>query len=153
MLIHYWCPYLTNIATISSVKRSATFLNKFKNKDKLQVEIINSYGEWSHLSENENGIVIKQPLTFVNLFNFLPKRKFISKLTLLLISLISFFPLLLKVNKEKPDYLIIHLLTALPLLLSPFFNKKTKIILRISGLPKLNFFRKNLWKFFHQKFT
>ena len=45
MLIHYWCPYLTNIATKSSVKRSATFLNKFKNKDKLQVEIINSYGE------------------------------------------------------------------------------------------------------------
>lgn len=148
MLIHYWCPYLTDIATISSVKRSATFLNKFKNKDKLQVEIINSYGEWSHLFRNENAIVVKQPLTFVNLFNLLPKRKFISKLTLLLISLISFFPLLLKVNKEKPDYLIIHLLTALPLLLSPFFNKKTKIILRISGLPKLNFFRKNLWKFF-----
>ena len=64
MLIHYWCPYLTNIATISSVKRSATFLNKFKNKDKLQVEIINSYGEWSHLFGNENGIIIKQPLTF-----------------------------------------------------------------------------------------
>ena len=91
MLIHYWCPYLTNIATISSVKRSATFLNKFKNKDKLQVEIINSYGEWSHLLRNENGIIIKQPLTYINLFNLLPKRKFISKLTLLLISLISFF--------------------------------------------------------------
>ena len=151
MLIHYWCPYLTNIATISSVKRSATFLNKFKNKDKLQVEIINSYGEWSHLFGNKNGIIIKQPLTYINLFNLLPKRKFISKLTVLLISLISFFPLLLKVNKDKPDYLIIHLLTALPLLLSPFFNKKTKIILRISGLPKLNFFRKNLWKFFSSR--
>ena len=117
----------------------------------MQVEIINSYGEWSHLLRNENGIVIKQPLTFINLFNLLPKRKFISKLSLLLISLISFFPLLLKVNREKPDYLIIHLLTALPLLLSPFFNKKTKIILRISGLPKLNFFRKNLWKFFSSR--
>ena len=151
MLIHYWCPYLTNIATISSVKRSATFLNKFKNKNKSQVEIINSYGEWSHLLRNDNGIIIKRPLTCINLFNLLPKRKFLSKLTLLLISFISFFPLLLKINREKPDYLIIHLLTALPLLLSPFLNKKTKIILRISGLPKLNFFRKNFWKFFSSK--
>ena len=151
MLIHYWCPYLTKIATISSVKRSATFLNKFKSKNKLQVEIINSYGEWSHLLKNENNIIIRKPLTYINLFNLLPKTKFIIKITLLLISFISFFPLLIKVNREKPDYLIIHLLTALPLLLSPFFNKKTKIILRISGLPKLNFFRKNLWKFFSSK--
>ena len=29
MLIHYWCPFLTNIAKISSVKRSAIYLKKF----------------------------------------------------------------------------------------------------------------------------
>lgn len=151
MLIHYWCPYLTNIATISSVKRSATFLNKFNNKNKLQVEIINSYGEWSHLLKKENHVIIKKPLTYINLFSLLPKTKFFSKLSLMLISFIAFIPLLIKLNREKPDYLIIHLLTALPLLLSPFLNKKTKIILRISGLPKLNLFRKNLWKFFSSK--
>jgi glycosyltransferase involved in cell wall biosynthesis len=32
-----------------------------------------------------------------------------------------------------------------------FFNKKTKIILRISGLPKLNFLRFYFWKFFSNK--
>ena len=49
-------------------------------------------------------------------------------------------------KKEKPDYLIIHLLTSIPLILLLFFNFKTKFILRISGLPRLNFFRKILWK-------
>ena len=39
-------------------------------------------------------------------------------------------------------------MTSLPIFLSLFFNKKTKIILRISGLPKLNFFRLFFWKFF-----
>jgi len=36
----------------------------------------------------------------------------------------------------------------LPLILSPYISKKTKIILRISGLPKIHFLRKFFWKFF-----
>jgi glycosyltransferase involved in cell wall biosynthesis len=49
-------------------------------------------------------------------------------------------------RKKKPNYLIIHLITSLPLFLNLIFNYQTKIILRISGLPKLNFFRKFFWK-------
>ena len=55
------------------------------------------------------------------------------------------------INDEKPDYLLIHLITSLPIFLSPFFNKKTKIILRLSGLPKLNFIRSLLWNFYSKK--
>ena len=54
-------------------------------------------------------------------------------------------------NKEKPNFLVVHLLTSLPIFLSIFFNKKTELILRISGLPKLNFFRKTFWKIFKNK--
>ncbi len=53
--------------------------------------------------------------------------------------------------EKKPDYLVIHLLTSLPLILFLIFKFDTKLILRISGLPKLNFFRKFLWKFSNKK--
>jgi glycosyltransferase involved in cell wall biosynthesis len=36
----------------------------------------------------------------------------------------------------------------LPIILSPYISKKTKIILRISGLPNMHFFRKFIWSFF-----
>ena len=47
MKIYYWCPYLTNIATIKSVLRSAKSIsknNKLKNIN--EVVILNSSGEW-----------------------------------------------------------------------------------------------------------
>ena len=47
--------------------------------------------------------------------------------------------------------MIIHLLTSLPIILFICFNFKTKLILRVSGLPKLNFFRKYLWKLINKK--
>ena len=149
MLIHYWCPFLTNIATISSVKRSAISLKRYTNSTKVNIEIINCYGEWSNTKKlNNDNIIIKNPLTGLNLFKILPKKKFFSKISLSIIFILSFFPLLLKIKKEKPNYLIIHLLTSLPIILSPFIFKNTKIILRISGLPKLNYFRKLIWKLF-----
>ena len=55
-------------------------------------------------------------------------------------------PLLRLLKKRPPDYFIIHLITPLPLLLNYFFDIKTKTILRISGLPKLNILRKFFWK-------
>ena len=47
--------------------------------------------------------------------------------------------------------LIIHLLTSLPLILNYLFNLNTKIILRISGYPKLNRIRLLLWKILLKK--
>ena len=58
----------------------------------------------------------------------------------------SFFPLIKILKEKKPDYLIIHLITSLPLFLFSFKSFDSKLILRISGLPKMTFFRKFLWK-------
>ena len=43
------------------------------------------------------------------------------------------------------------MITSLPLFLLIFFKFNTKFILRISGLPKLNIIRRNLWKSLSKK--
>ena len=58
----------------------------------------------------------------------------------------SFIPLIKLLLKEKPDYIIIHLLTAMPLFINKIYKLKTKFILRISGYPKLNLIRRTFWK-------
>ncbi len=63
----------------------------------------------------------------------------------------SFFPLKKLIKNKEPDFLIIHLITSLPLLLLILFNFKTKFILRISGNPRMNFFRRFLWKLASKK--
>ena len=69
-----------------------------------------------------------------------------SRFSYLLIFIFSFFPLLNLIRKQKPDFLIVHLISSLPLIIFDLFNFKTKLILHIAGHPKLNFFRKMLWK-------
>ena len=85
-------------------------------------------------------------LTNSKILSDIPKRKgFISSRVLyfkIIFKLV--FPLIKFLKQKDDDYLIIHLITSLPLLLNIFFNKKN-LILRISGLPKFNFFRKLLW--------
>ena len=49
-------------------------------------------------------------------------------------------------KQKNSKFIIVHLVTSLPLFVFSIFNFKTKLILRISGLPKLNLFRKFLWK-------
>jgi len=55
------------------------------------------------------------------------------------------------IKKDQPDYLIAHLIVSLPLAVMTLIQSKTKLIIRISGLPKLNIFRKIYWKFFGKK--
>ena len=149
MHINYWCPYLTNIATIKSVIRSAKSIHKYSKKtSKEEVIILNSCGEWNFLKNNLSQIKIKNLLPF-NFFNYIPKEGLIqSRLSFIIIFITNFFPLLFHVKKNKPKFLVVHLLTLLPIILSPFLSNYTKIILRISGLPELNFFRKFIWKSF-----
>jgi len=147
MQIYYWCPYLTNIATINAVKRSAISIKKYSKK-KYDVSLIDSSGEWLFFKNNNFKINVLSTLNF-NLHKYLPKEGMIySRISFLIIFITNFFPLLFKLKKNKPNYLIIHLLTFLPLVLSPFVFKKTKIVLRISGLPEMTIFRKILWKYF-----
>ncbi len=82
----------------------------------------------------------------------MPKGGFFkSRLSYVLIFVFSFIKLSNLIKKEKPDYLITHLLTSLPIFLTLIKKNKTKIILRISGLPKLNFIRYIFWKLFSKK--
>ena len=142
----YWSPCLTKIGTIKSTINSAISLAKYSN-NKYKVKIINSCGEWDEYTD----IIKENNLDLINfrykLFQYLPKNGFWkSRFSYLVIILFSFFPLIKILKKEKPDFMIIHLITSLPLILNNLFNFDTKFILRISGFPKLNFFRKFLWE-------
>ena len=71
-----------------------------------------------------------------------------SRITYSLIFIFSFFPLLNLIKKNKPDFLVVHLISSLPLTIFSLFNLKTKLILHIAGHPRLNFFRIIMWKIF-----
>ena len=109
--------------------------------------IINFFGEFNVFREELNEYKVDMFNYFNDTFiKLLPKYgKIKSRFSFILIFIFSFFPLKKLLTKEKPDYLVIHLITSLPLVLLLIFNFKTKFILRISGLPKLNIFRKFLW--------
>ena len=147
MKIYYWAPFLSNIATVSSVIRSIESI-KVYNKKNLEISIIDSVGEWDQIKEKVKDIgVIK--LYKKSLIKKIPKGGFLkSRFTQLFIFIYSFFKLLNLLKKKEPDYLIAHLIISLPLILMSFLKNKTKLIVRISGLPRLNFFRKIYWKFF-----
>jgi len=149
MQICYWSPFLTHIATVDAVKNSAISVKKYLTSDKeFKVKILNSCGEWNFYKDNKDNIDVYD-IQNIDLYKILPKKGFIfSRLSFFVIFLLNLIPLLKFIKKEKPDFIIIHLLTILPIILSPYISKKTKIILRISGLPNMNFIRKTLWNFF-----
>ena len=152
MKVFYWSPFFSEVATISAVINSTKSLIKYSKNNKYSVSIIDAIGEWDKykkfISKNINLIKLSKK----NYTKKLPKGSFLkSRFSYIFIFIISFFKLVKLVNSEKPDYLIIHLITSLPIFASLFFNKNTKIILRISGLPKLNFIRFYFWKIFSNK--
>tara|TARA_B100000989_G_scaffold206306_1_gene156284 strand:+ start:6524 stop:7663 length:1140 start_codon:yes stop_codon:yes gene_type:complete len=144
--VYYWSPCLTKVGTYKSTINSAISLAKY-SKNQYSVKIINSCGEW----DSQKELFKKNKIELINLgfnyFKFLPKTGFLkSRFSYLIIFILSFFPLMKLILKEKPHFLIIHLLTILPLLINSIKKNKTKIVLRISGFPKLNFFRRTIWK-------
>ncbi len=143
--IFYWSPCLNPVGTVKSTLNSAISLKKF-NKE-YNVSIINACGEWDKFQ----GILKKNSINLVNInfkyFEILPKKGFLgSRLSYIIIFLLSFFPLFFLLKKKNPDTLILHLVTSLPMLLLNLFKFKTDFILRISGYPKLNIIRRYFWK-------
>ena len=129
MKIYYWCPFLTNIATIKSVIKSAKSIKKYNSieKENTEVTILNSCGEWDFLKNNLYNIKINNLLPF-NIYKFIPKEGFIqSRFSFLLIFFSNFFPLLFNIKINKPKFLVVHLLTLLPIVLSPFLSKSTRL--------------------------
>ena len=146
MKCFYWSPFLTPIATPRAVINSAYSLQKFSKKN--YCSIINFFGEFNvYKKELENNQIQTVNLFENFIINNLPKYgKIKSRFSFILIFILSFFPLKNLIKKEEPDFLIVQLITSLPMILLLFFKFRTKFILRISGLPKLNIFRKTLWK-------
>ena len=152
MKVYYWSPFISHVATVTAVINSIISFKKF-SMDNNDYRVINVFKEWSAY-ENElkkNKIESIDLGTFLNI-NFLPKSGFIkSRFTYILTYLFSIIKLHKFLKKEKPEFFIIHLISSIPLTLLMLFNYETKFVLRISGYPKMTFFRKLLWKSCNKK--
>ena len=143
--IFYWSPYLNKVGTVKSTINSALSLKKYDQNN--EVYIINACGEWNDYKKLFSDNSIKFLNLNFNYFKFLPKEGYIkSRLSYLIIYLLSFVPLIKLLKHHKPDILFLHLITSLPLTILKFFNFKTDFALRISGYPKFNIVRKIFWK-------
>ena len=145
--VFYWSPFNSKVATVKSVINSAESLNRFFENKKFKTYILDAVNEWIDFEEE----IKKKKIEIIHLnkktiFNSFKKDGFVrSRLAYWYIFLKSFFPLIKILNQKKPDYLIIHLITSLPLTLFLLKSFKTKLILRVSGFPKMTFLRKTLW--------
>ena len=148
--VFYWSPHINEqIATVKAVINSAFGLVKYGKNYK--PVILNVFGEWNSLKN----LLQEKNLDFKNLINLnikLPINGFIkSRIFYIFLSFIVLIPLYKFLKKEKPDYLIIHLITVPVLILCFFCSFETKFILRISGYPNLHFLRKIFWKIVSKK--
>ena len=148
--IFYWSPCLDRVGTVISTINSAISLSRYDKYN--DVRIINVCGEWDQyrkmLKDNSVNLI---DFNF-KYFKILPKKGFIrSRFSYIIIYLLSFFPLFFLLKKEKPDKIILHLITSLPLTLLNLFKFNTDFILRISGYPKLNIMRKFFWRLSSKK--
>jgi len=149
--IFYWSPFLTEIATTKAVINSAFAINRYDRN--YEAYIIDAAGEFAQKQEE----LKKKKINTINLYKFkyirfLPKYgKISSRFSFFIIFFLSFFKLKKIIKYKEPEYLIIHLVTSLPLLLFAIFNFKTKCILRISGYPKLSFVRIFFWRILLKK--
>ena len=145
--IFYWSPHISKVATIKNVINSAFSLKKFC-KEKIDVSILDAIGEWSgYKNEIESKNINYLKISGFEISKLLPVSGYLkSRIIYFIVLFTKIFKLKKLIYKEKPDYLIIHLITFVPLLLLYLFSFNTKFILRISGLPKLTFFRTFFWK-------
>ena len=141
--IYYWGPFVdNNIATVKAIYNSASSINRYS--EKFEAFILNNIGEWDFAINERNNYLFHN--IGKNILKFLPKYGFLkSRFSYLIIFFYSFFKLKNKIKKSNPDFLIIHLIVSLPLILFSIFKFETKLVLRISGKPKLNLFD-CLWK-------
>ena len=78
MKIFYWSPFISKVATVSSVIRSAESILKYsKSKDNINVAIIDAIGEWTNYRK-----IIDQKIKIINLkkkvfLKLCPKKAFL----------------------------------------------------------------------------
>tara|TARA_B100001059_G_scaffold231620_1_gene267766 strand:- start:58 stop:1215 length:1158 start_codon:yes stop_codon:yes gene_type:complete len=146
--IFYWSPFTSKVATVYSVINSAQIVNTNSKKNGFKATIVDAVREWDEFKET----IESKNIGLINLnnnskFSSMKREGFFrSRLAYWYIFFKCFNPLRKLLKLQKPSYLIIHLITPLPLLLFRIFNFDTKLILRISGLPKMTLLRKLIWK-------
>jgi glycosyltransferase involved in cell wall biosynthesis len=144
--IFYWSPCLNPVGTVKSTLNSAVSVMQY-GSNLFDVTLINACGEWDEYLDlfKENNVKI---ISFkYKFFNLLPKRGYIqSRFSYIVIFLMCFFPFIKVIRSNKPDFLIAHLITSLPLTVMKLLKTNTRFILRISGMPKLNLLRRSFWK-------
>ena len=143
--IFVWSPFTGKVGTVQNVTNSFYSINKYS---KFNTNLINAFGEWdSYVKEPNLEKVVIHNFKFLRFIKYWDTTGFLkSRFSYLLIFIFSFFQLLRLIKKQKPDFLIAHLISSLPLAIFYLFNFKTKLILHVAGHPKLNFFRKMAWK-------
>lgn len=149
--VFYWAPFISKVGTTYAVINSAKSLAKYSKI--YEPVILNVIGEWDDYYKEFNDYKIEViDFTKIKLLQHLPKFGFLkSRISYVIIFIFSFFILYKKIKSLKPDILMCHLMTSVPIILFNLFNFESKLILRISGYPKLNFFRKILWKLSNKK--
>jgi glycosyltransferase involved in cell wall biosynthesis len=143
--IFVWSPFTSKVGTVQNVINSLCSINKYS---KFSTTLINSFGEWdNYINDSKlDKVVIHnlKYLRFIKRWNI--SGFFKSRFSYILIFLFSFIPLLKLIRRQNPDFFIAHLISSLPLAIFSLFSLRTKLILHIAGHPKLNLFRKILWK-------
>lgn len=142
--IIFWCPFFGKIGTVKAVISSAIALSSQKN---FKCFIINSVGEFDGYKAIFRKHKIKEIRFFEkSIINFLPKNGFIfSRLSFIIIFILSFFPLLFFLKKNKNVIFFSYLLTSLPLLIFTIFNINNCFFLKVSGKINYTFLRKLLF--------
>ena len=146
--IFFWAPHNSKVGTVNSVINSVKSIKKF-SKNSFKPYLIDTTGEWNNYEEKFNIINLRK--NKFDLRRIRNKGFFWSRIFFLLVFFLNLKKLKKLLDKEKPEYLIIHLITSLPLFLYLIFNFKTKLILRISGEPRLGLLRKFFWKLLSKK--
>ena len=151
--VFVWSPFTSKVGTTQNIINNSYSLIKYSAHNQFYIKIINAFGEWDNYSnEIESKKIELYNFKFLRFIKNWKKVGFIkSRLSYLMIFIFSFIPLFSLIKNKKPNFLIIHLITSLPLIMFSFFRFKTKLILHIAGHPKLNFIRKIILRFASKK--
>ena len=145
-LICYWSPFISTVATVKAVLNSALSIRLYSD-NKYDSLILDVFGEWEVNFNNKNyNLEFYRLNNIKRLFNFSSEGFIRSRIKYLMIFILSFNSLKKFIHNKKPEFLIVHLVTSLPLFLNLIYNFDTKIILRISGKPQINLLRFLFWK-------
>ena len=103
MKIYYWSPFISKVATVSSVIKSAESILKYSKKNSnINVAIVDAVGEWNNYKKLIDPKIEIINLNKKNILNYLPKGGFLkSRISYTLIFILTFFKLLNLLNKKK----------------------------------------------------